>query len=70
MNELQYKVQKANVKEGKEHHQVIDNYGQLVYPTGNKDHAEGVAMFLNDTMTPHRDGFRAFVQYWKDFLGV
>lgn len=70
MSELHYKVQKANVKDGKMHHQVLDNDGRLVYPTGNKDHADGVAAFLNDIVTPHRVGFRAFVQYWKEYLGV
>lgn len=70
MSELRYKVQKANAKYGEAHHQVVDNYGRLVYPTGNKEHAEGVVTFLNDTMTPHRDGFCAFVQYWKKYLGI
>lgn len=70
MSELQYTVRYANKKAGRELHHVVDNYGRLVYPTSNKSHAEGVRDFLNDAVTPHRDGFQAFVQYWKQYLGI
>ena len=62
---LTYSVIESKKEEGGVH-KVVDNFQRLVYPTPNKEHAKGVAKFLNDIVTTRRDGVLAWVdEYFK-----